>query len=670
VTLPNFSAIDPKTIQAQLTEILDMNRADIAQLLTQTTYTWDNLMQPLEAIDDKLHHFWSPISHLHSVKDSEALRDAYQQCLAPLTLYSSELSHNKKLYQAISSIASSASFKDLCTAQKKAIKNNLRDFKLAGVALSDTDKTTFTTLSQKLSELTTTFSNNVLDATQGWSYHTEDPSQLLGLPDYAIAAAQQTATAKSQAGYLFTLEYPSFSAVMTYADNRALRQALYEAYVTRASETGPNAGKWDNSGIMHDILSTRRLLAQLLGFDNYATYSLSTKMVDTPEQVFEFLDHLSKVAYPHAQKDMAALRDFADKKDGLKKLEPWDIGYYTEQLRQTSYSISDEMLRPYFPVHHVLNGLFKITEHLYDVKIREVTDIDTWHSDVKVFELYNEQDALQAQFFIDLYARENKRGGAWMDECQIRRITKDNHIQIPVAYLTCNFQAPIGDEPALLTHNDVVTLFHEFGHGLQHMLTQVNYSDVSGINGVPWDAVELPSQFMENFAWQKEGLDLIAKHYQTGAALPDDLFEKMQRAKNFQSAMQTVRQLEFSLFDFTLHQNFNPETEHQVQHILDDVRKKISVSPHYANNRFQHGFSHIFAGGYAAGYYSYKWAEVMAADAFSLFLEKGIFNKEASHAFKTCILEAGGSEDALELFERFRGHKPKVDALLTQDGII
>lgn len=669
MSLPKFNSINPTTINDDLTALLENNKATINTLTEQDTFTWDNLIRPIENLDDKLTHFWSPISHLHSVKDNAELRQAYQQALAPLTQYSSELAHNKALFQAIESIANSAGFADLDKAQRKTIENNLRNFKLAGVNLNDADKKIFTQLSTELSELTTRFANNVLDATQAWHYHTDDKNNLTGLPEYALDAAMAAAKQKGLTGYVFTLDAPSFIAVMTYADNRSLRETMYRAYTSRASDRGPNAGKFDNSNIMQDILKRRLQLAQLLGFNSYADYSLATKMVDDCEQVINFLEHLAKHAYPKAKQEMLELSEFAQQLDGTEQLEAWDTAYYSEKHKQSLFDISDDMLRPYFQVDHVLNGLFTIANKLYDIRIEAIDDVETWHQDVRVYELYDHHDTLIAMFYVDLYARQNKRGGAWMDECQIRRLKDDGHIQIPIAYLTCNFQAPVAGKPALMTHNDVVTLFHEFGHCLQHMLTKVNYADVSGINGVAWDAVELPSQFMENWAWQKQGLDLISCHIDSGKTLPEDLLQRMLEAKNYHSAMQTVRQLEFALFDFRLHMAFDPQVDNQIQTILDQVRATVSVTPACRDNRFQHGFSHIFAGGYAAGYYSYKWAEVMAADAFSLFLEQGIFNRDAATRFKECILETGGSEDALVLFERFRGHAPDVSALLKQDGI-
>ncbi|MDF1654095.1 MAG: M3 family metallopeptidase [Coxiellaceae bacterium] len=670
MSLPAYNAINIETIPQQLEKLLENNKQSINELLKNQSFNWQTLMQPMESLDDQLHHFWSPVSHLQSVMETETLREKYQACLAPLTQYSSELAHNKKLFEAVQSIADSAEFDSLSLAQQKTIKNQLRDFKLAGVALSDDDKKKFVELSQSLSELCNKFSNHVLDATHGWNYHTEDKNELTGLPEHALLAAQQAAKDDNKTGYLFTLDAPVYIAIMTHANNRELREKFYQAYVTRASDQGPCAGQWDNSEIMHEILQTRSELAQLLGFKTYAHYSLATKMVDNSQQVLDFLHHLVDQAHTKAKKEMLELQTFAKSIGFEEKLQPWDISYYSEKMREAKYDISQEQLRPYFPLPHVLQGLFAILKKLYGITVEANDELETWHPDVKVFTLFDQQHKPIAYCYMDFYARQHKRGGAWMDECQIRRTLDDQSLQLPAAYLTCNFQAPVGDAPALLTHNDVVTLFHEFGHCLQHMLTKMSIADVSGINGVPWDAVELPSQFMENWAWQKQGLDLIAQHYKTGEPLPQDLFDKMLAAKNFHAAMGLVRQLEFALFDFRLHLEFDSNKKNQIQQVIDEVRAQVSVTPAVDYNRFQHGFSHIFAGGYAAGYYSYLWAEVMAADAFSLFEQNGIFHTDTATHFKQCILETGGSEEPLELFTRFRGREPQVDALLKQNGII
>lgn len=669
--LPAFKKIDVQHIEPALENILQDNRQQIKTLLANTQhYDWENFVYPLEQLEDRLSKMWSPVSHLNAVKNSSELRTAYNACLPKLAQYSTELGQNEALYQAFEQIKTNSVFTKLDSAQQKIINNQLRDFKLAGVSLSNDKKQQYLKLQTELSQLSSKFEENVLDATQAWARLVIDQDDLAGLPEHAIHQAKQIAKSKNQQGWLFTLEMPSYIAVMTHADNAALREEMYQAFVTRASDVGPNANRFDNSSVMQDILIRRLKLAKLLGFNNYAEYSLATKMVETPAQVLDFLHTLAEKSVAKARAEFQELSEFAKQQYHVSELKPWDIAYYSEKLRKHKYDISQEQLRPYFPEDTVLNGLFTIVKRLYAIDIKERKDIETWHPSVRFFELFDASGELRAQCYLDLYARENKRGGAWMDECRVRRQLPNKQLQTPVAYITCNFNSPVADQPALFTHDDVNTLFHEFGHGLHHMLTKINYADVSGINGVPWDAVELPSQFFENWCWEREAINLIAKHWQTNEPLPEDLFNKMHAAKNFQTAMQMVRQLEFALFDFRLHAEFDPKTPKQIQKILDEVRQEVSVIPAVSYNRFQHGFSHIFAGGYAAGYYSYKWAEVMAADAFGKFLENGIFDKKTGQEFLTHILEQGGSAEPLELFIRFRGREPQVDALLEQSGIL
>ncbi len=548
------------------------------------------------------------------------------------------------------------------------VDNALRDFKLSGFDLPEDKKARFKEIQQRLSQLTTKFEENVLDATQAWTKLITDEQQLAGLPDSARALAKQTAAQKEKTGWLFTLDFPSYYAVMSYADDRQLRYEMYQAYVTRASDQGPNAGEFDNSDVMQEILALRHESAVLLGFANFAERSLARKMAKTSQQVLDFLNDLADKSHSYAQRDLDALREFAAQQ-GLTDLQAWDLGYYSEKLREHQYAINQETLKPYFPETKVIPGLFEVVKRLYGINIEEVTDVDTWHPDVRFYEIKDQQGVTRGQFYLDLYARENKRGGAWMDDCIGRNRLHDGDVQTPVAFLTCNLSPPVGDQPALFTHDEVNTLFHEFGHGLHHMLTQVDYIGVSGINGVAWDAVELPSQFMENWCWERDALNIITGHYQTGEVLPDDLFDKLQASKNFQSAMQMVRQLEFALFDFRLHAELKPDAVAPVQETLDEVRDKVAVVKPPAFNRFQHGFSHIFAGGYAAGYYSYKWAEVLSADAFAKFEENGIFDRKTGEAFLHCILEQGGSQEPMDLFVAFRGREPTIDALLRHSGI-
>ncbi|MDH5396230.1 MAG: M3 family metallopeptidase, partial [Gammaproteobacteria bacterium] len=579
--------------------------------------------------------------------NSDELRDAYNNCLPLLSEYSTEMGQNVELYEAYQSIKDSAEFVKLDSAQKKIIENALRDFHLSGIDLPPEKKKRYREIRQQLSKLTSKYEENILDATQAWSKHITDEKQLAGLPESALAMAKQAAEAKELTGWLFTLNFPSYYSIISHADDRALREEMYQAYATRASEQGPNAGQFDNSEIMEDILALRHEVAQLLGFKNYAERSLATKMAETPEQVLSFLHDLAKRSKKMAKQELAELTAFAKQLHGVTDLSAWDVPYYGEKLREDTFDFSQEDLKPYFPETTVIPGMFAVVKRLYGISITEIDGVETWHDDVHFYEIRDDKNELRGQFYLDLYSRDKKRGGAWMDDCIGRKRNIDGSLQIPVAYLTCNLTQPIGDDPALFTHDEVTTLFHEFGHGLHHMLTRVEHIGVSGINGVAWDAVELPSQFMENWCWEREALDLIAAHYQSGDAIPDELFNKMYAAKNFQAGMQMVRQIEFSLFDFRMYYEYQPELKGtgSIQKILDEVRAEVAVIKPPAYNRFQHGFSHIFAGGYAAGYYSYKWAEVLSADAFSLFEEKGIFDSATGEAFLHCVLEQGGTKE-------------------------
>ncbi|MCF6281146.1 MAG: oligopeptidase A [Candidatus Polarisedimenticolaceae bacterium] len=665
--LPAFSKIDPVHVEPAIDELLRINREQIAKLLEgESDYSWKNLVEPIERLEDRLSRAWSPVSHMNSVVNSEVLREAYNACLPKLSEYGTEMGQNEALFRAYQYVAEHD--KSLDEAQQKVMQNALRDFRLSGVDLPQEKKARYKELSQQMSQLTSKFEENILDSTNAWSKLIADAEQLAGLPESALDLAKQNAEQREMEGWLLTLEFPSYLPVMTYADNRELRHELYQAFSTRASDQGPQAGQWDNSEVMEEILANRHEKAQLLGFDNYAERSLATKMARNPDEVISFLHDLAERSHPQAQRELDELRDYAKQQFGVEQLEAWDIGYYAEKLRQFRYNISQEELKPYLPETRVVPGMFKVVERLYGIKVSEASQVDGWHPDVRFFEIRDSHGALRGQFYLDLYARRFKRGGAWMDECA-GRFFSDEMDQIPVAYLTCNFSPPVGDKPALFTHDEVETLFHEFGHGLHHMLTKIDYPAVSGISGVSWDAVELPSQFMENWCWQHEALQLISGHYETGEPIPDELYDRMIAAKNFQSAMQMVRQLEFSLFDFRMHREYDPVKGGQVYEVLQQVREQVAVVEPPSWNRFPHGFSHIFAGGYAAGYYSYKWAEVLSADAFSLFEEQGIFNAEAGASFLQNILEMGGSKDAMELFVAFRGREPKIDALLSHCGI-
>lgn len=667
--LPPFSRIRPEHVEPAIDQVLAENRARIQELLeATTTYTWDNLVQPLEDMADRLNRLWSPVSHMNAVVNTPELRAAYNACLPKLSEYSTELGQNERLFQAYKSIAEGPEYARLDPAQRKIIDNALRDFRLSGVDLPPEQKARFKAIMQELSHLHAKFEENLLDATHAWTKQITDEARLAGLPESARGLARQKAEQAGKEGWLFTLEMPSYLAVITYADDRELRREMYEAYVTRASDEGPNAGKWDNTPVMERILALRHEAAQLLGYPNYAARSLATKMARSTEQVMEFLNDLARRSLDLARRELEEVRAFAREEFGMAELEAWDIPYYSEKLRQHKYAISQEELKPYFPEPRVLAGLFGVMERLYGLSIRQVEGVDTWHPDVRFYEIRDRHGELRGQFYLDLYARAQKRGGAWMDDCIARKRTASG-VQTPVAYLTCNFSPPVGDDPALFTHNEVITLFHEFGHGLHHMLTKVDYPSVAGISGVPWDAVELPSQFMEHWCWEREALDLIAGHYRTGEPLPEELYRRMIAAKNFQAGMQMVRQLEFALFDFRLHLEYDPARGPRIYEILDEVREQVAVIKPPSFNRFPHSFAHIFAGGYAAGYYSYKWAEVLSCDAFAKFEEEGIFNPETGRRFLETVLEQGGARDPLELFVEFRGREPTIDALLRHSGV-
>jgi len=667
--LPPFSRIRPEHVEPAIDQLLAEAREQVETLLAgNTNYSWENLVEPLEKMDDRLSRAWSPVSHMNSVVNSDALREAYNACLPKLSEYGTDMGQHKGLYQAYRQIADGDEYTRLDTAQKKIIDNALRDFRLSGIELDQASQDRYKAVMQELSKLTSKFSDNVLDATGAWHKQIGDESLLEGLPQSARSMAKQTAEQRDMDGWVFTLEFPSWFPVMTYADNRELREEMYTAYVTRASDQGPDAGRWDNTPIMNRILELSHEAARLLGFENYAERSLATKMAESTSQVMNFLNDLAERSKAPAMQELEEVRAFAREQYGMSGLQVWDIGYYSEKLRQQKYAISQEELKPYFPEPRVVNGLFAIVQRLYGLQIEAVEGIDSWHEDVQFYRIHDAAGELRGEFFLDLYARQHKRGGAWMDECISRRRTASG-LQAPVAYLNCNFSPPIGDDPALFTHDEVITLFHEFGHGLHHMLTQVDYAGVSGISGVAWDAVELPSQFMENWCWEREALDLFSGHYESGEKLPDELYKRMLAAKNFQSAMQMVRQLEFALFDFRMHMEYRPGQDNDIHKTLNEVRRQVAVIQPPAFNRFENGFTHIFGGGYAAGYYSYKWAEVLSADAFSAFEETGIFNRDTGIKFLNTILEQGGSREPMELFIEFRGREPSIDALLRHSGL-
>ena len=665
--LPPFSRITPDHVLPAIQELIERNQRAVDELLAaRDSYDWDNLLQPLEDLEDQLARAWSPVSHMHSVMDSAPLREAYHRSLPLLSEYSTWKGQHEGLYRAYREIAASESFHTLDTARRKAIENALRDFRLAGVSLPVAARQRYGELQKRLSELGSQFGENVLDATDAWSMQVT-AEQLTGLPETDLAVARQAAQQQGLDGYLITLEFPSYHPVQTYCDDRALREEVYTANCTRASDKGPHAGEWDNTDIIRETLDLRLELAKLLGFDNYAALSLATKMADSPASVMQFLRNLGRQSRAQAEAEWHALSDYAREEHGVEELQAWDVAYYSEKLRQKQYRISQEEIRPYLPVSRVLPGLFQVVERLYGITVREVSEFDSYHPDARLFELLQGGEII-ARFYLDLYARHHKKGGAWMADCRTRRHS-GGELQIPVAYMVCNFTPPVGDAPALLSHAELTTLFHEFGHGLHHMLTRQTVAAVSGIAGVAWDAVELPSQFMENWCWQREALAFISGHHETGKSLPEALLERLLATRNFNAAMMLARQLELALFDFRLHMEWGTGAFDSVQELLDQVRGEVAVVLPPAFSRFQNSFSHIFSGAYAAGYYSYKWAEVLSADAFSRFEKEGIFNRETGAAFRTHILEAGGSKEPMDLFVAFRGREPDTEALLRHSGI-
>lgn len=663
--LPSFINIDISNYAAQLASKLDGYLRKIDEILSSIKEpTWDNIMYPLDVMSDELERFWSPVSHLHSVVNSKELRDCYEACLPKLSAYESAVGHNKALYEAIKNIDKN----NLNSVQIKIIDDALRDFKLSGVALSADKKKSFEKITTELSELSNKFSNNILDAVQDFSLHITDASKMRGLPDHIVAGAKEQARDKKLSGWLLNLEQPTYVGVITYAEDRELRKQFYEAYVTRASDKGPSACKFDNTQIMNKILARRQELATILGYKNYAEVSIVSKMVESTSKVDAFLQDLVSVSRSKALEEVHSLEQFARENYQLETLEPWDVAFIAEKKQQSLFSISQEMLRPYFPLPRVLEGLFIIINRLYGMHLKKVPNVDVWHKDVECYAVFDENNNIRGYIYMDLFARENKRSGAWMDSIRSRFKKLDGEIQAPIATLTCNFAKSTPKQVATLSHDEVLTLFHECGHCLHHVLTKVDYLSASGVHGVEWDAVELPSQFFENWCWDKEALRLLTKHVSTGESLSDELFANLIASKNFQSAMALIRQLEFAIFDFQIHEKYLEE-ENFIQNTLNEVRKNVTVVPVVAYNRFQHSFSHIFSGGYAAGYYSYKWAEVLSADAFARFSDEGIFNAKTGRDFLRNILEVGGSVKAQDAFVNFRGREASIDALLKQDGI-
>ncbi len=678
--LPRFADIGTEHITPAVEQLLADNRAIIAGIRRDAAVpTWQNFVQPMVDANEHLSRAWGQVSHLNAVVNSPELREIYNANLPHVTQYSAELGQDQALFEKFKQFRNSEEFERLNRARKKIVENELRDFRLGGAELPPQEKERFLKIQEELSALSSRFNDNLLDATNSFMLHVENADELSGIPDDVLETARETAAKDGAPGWKFTLHAPSYLPVMQYADNRALREKMYRAYSTRASEL--SKVEWNNTPLISKILELREEEARMLGFDCYAEVSLATKMASTPKQVLDFLGELAAKARPYAERDLKELSQFAANKLQLEKLEAWDLTYASEKLRLDRYAFSEQEVKQYFPETSVLPGMFKLVENLYGIIISppaEAAGAQLWHPDVKFFNIRDTEGNLIGQFYLDLYARPGKRGGGWMDDAISRRRigTGEHGIQAPVAYLTCNFSAPVPHNgqirPALFTHDEVITLFHEFGHGLHHLLTRVEDLGVSGINGVEWDAVELPSQFMENFCWEREVLMNMTKHVDTSEPLPSVLFDKMLAAKNFQSGLQMLRQIEFALFDMRLHFDFNPSREKTVQQLLDEIREQVAVVIPPAFNRFPNSFSHIFGGGYAAGYYSYKWAEVLSADAYSLFEEGGtskVINAETGARFRNEILAVGGSRPALESFIAFRGREPSIDALLRHNGM-
>ena len=671
--LPNFEQIKDNHIEPAVQTVLKENRAEIERLANcEEQPTWENFVEPLEALDNRFSRVWGPIGHLDAVKNSDEWHEAYTAFLGEVSRYYTEIGQNQGLYKKFKMLSESNEFSSYSIAQKKVIEDSLRNFQLSGIALPKDQQQTYQKISQELSQLSSQFGNNVLKATQSWQKPIADEKELAGIPESSMGVLAQFAAQKGldteKTPWCVTLDFPSYLAVMTHADNRELRQEVYQAFSTRASDQFENT-EFDNTDNIARIRELRHQKAQLLGFQSYADLSLATKMAESTEQVLGFLRDLANKSKPQAQQELETLQAFAKDELGLETLEPWDITYASEKLKNKTLSLSQETLRPYFPVEKTLDGLFAITQKLFGIRLQEKQGVSVWHSDVRFFELIDEADKVIGQFYLDLYAREGKRGGAWMDSAVTRWQPTQGELQKPVAYLVCNFTPPVGDNPACLTHDEVTTLFHEFGHGIHHLMTKMIHLDVSGISGVPWDAVELPSQFMENFCWEREGIDLMSAHIETGEALPDELLSALQKSRGFQSAMMMLRQIEFALTDFELHAFYDPKNIEDLLDLSQRIRKEVAVIMPPSYNRFMHSFSHIFAGGYAAGYFSYKWAEVLSADAFSLFEEQGILDEQTGMKFRNTILAAGGSIDPMELFKQFRGREPQIDALLRHSGI-
>ncbi len=662
--LPRFAEIQPSHVGPAVDTLIAENGTILSQVLAQATApTWEHFVAPLEDANERLSRAWGQVSHLNAVINTPELRDAYNANLPKITQYWATLAQNEALFAGYKALRASPEFETLSPARRKIIENELRDFRLGGAELSPQDKARFLQIQEDLAATGAQFEQNLMDTTNAFGYLVADEASLRGLPEDVIQTARDAALKEQHGGWKLTLHAPSYGPVMQYAESRKLRQELYYSFATRASEFGK--AEWDNTPLIRKLLQLRSEEARMLGFESFADLSLEPKMAESPQAVLDFLRDLASRAKPYAEQDWVELETFARETLGMDRLEPWDVAFVSEKLRNQRYAFSDLEVKQYFPEDQVLRGLFRVIQQLYGLTVSRA-DAPIWHKDARFFDLRDRSGTLVGQFYLDLYARNGKRGGAWMDDAITRR-RRGNAIQTPVAYLTCNFSAPVGGKPATFTHDEVITLFHEFGHGLHHLLTQVEDLPVSGINGVEWDAVELPSQFMENFCWEWEVLEGMTRHVDTDKPLPRPLFDRMLAARHFQSGMQTVRQIEFSLFDMQLHTGF-PQEDNPLQ-LLERIRDEVAVLRPPAWHRFPNSFAHIFAGGYAAGYYSYKWAEVLSSDAYSLFEEKGVLDEETGAHFRKEILAVGGSRPALDSFVAFRGRKPNIDALLRHSGM-
>lgn len=664
--LPKFNEVKAEHVSPAVDYLLNEARATVSALATsENAVSWDSFAEKLEDMEEKLSRAWSQVGHMNAVVNSPELREAYNDNLSKLTDFYADLGQDEQLYAKFRALRASSEFNSLTPAQKKIIENELRDFRLGGAELPAEQKARFKVIQEELSKLSSKFEENVLDTTNEYALYVEDEGTLQGIPEDVLQAALDAAKSDGKCGWKFTLHFPSYLPVLQYAQNRPLRETLYRAYATRASEFGKP--EWDNTPIIAQILKLRLEAAQLLGFKNYAELSIATKMAESAQHVEDFLQDLAERAKPYALKDKTELDEYATKL-GITDMQAWDVAYVSEKLREEKYAFSDLEVKQYFPESKVLVGLFKVVETIFGIHVSQ-TQASVWHETASFYDIKDHTGKLIGQFYLDLYARNNKRGGAWMDEAITRRKVA-GELTTPVAYLTCNFSAPVGDKPALFTHDEVLTMFHEFGHGLHHMLTEVDYYSVSGIKGVEWDAVELPSQFMENFCWEWEVLRNMTAHVETGAQLPRTLFDKMVAAKNFQAGMQTMRQIEFSLFDIRLHSEFDPHGSVTALDLIESIRDEVAVVRPPKWNRFPNNFTHVFAGGYAAGYYSYKWAEVLSADAYSMFEEDGVLSREAGQRYWQEILAQGGSRTAMASFTAFRGREPNIDALLRHNGMV